>query len=134
MMLFALPVLAGILQYFQGRQMMPPSAKATGGKPAGDKGQQMQSMLSKQMLYMMPVFTVIISMKLPAALPLYWIITTLFAIGQQWWAARQIQSSKFKIQNERAEEKEEKYHEPEKHEQMDKQIKHGVEVTVRRKK
>jgi len=131
-----LPILTGILQYFQGRQMMPPSAKATGGKPADDKSGQMQSMLSKQMMYLMPVFTVIIAMRLPAALPLYWIITTLFAIGQQWYAARQIQNSKvpsgMQIQN--VEEKEEKYRKPEKHEEVSKQVRHGVEVTVRRKK
>jgi len=128
---WVLPIIAGILQYFQGRQMMP----ATGSKKSDgkDKSQAMQSMLSKQMLYIMPVFTIFIAMRLPAALPLYWIITTLFAIGQQWYASRQVQSSKLKIEN--VEEKETIDYKPkEKHEEVDKRTKHGVEVTVRRKK
>jgi membrane protein insertase Oxa1/YidC/SpoIIIJ len=41
--------------------------------------------IASQMTYMFPVLTVLISFSLPAALPLYWTVTTLFAIGQQWW-------------------------------------------------
>lgn len=131
--LYILPVLAGIFQYIQGRQMTPPSAKATGGKATG---QEMSSMITKQMLYLMPVFTVIISMRLPAALPLYWIITTLFAIGQQWYATRQIQNAKGKKENEKEEidKSDREYQKPQKHEEVSKNTKHGVEVTVRRKK
>ena len=81
---FILPVIAGILQYFQSRQLMPVT-------PPKKEGQSpdMQSMVSKQMMYLMPVFTVLIAGRLPAALPLYWIVTTLFAIGQQWYVFRQ---------------------------------------------
>lgn len=97
-------------------------------------------MLSKQMMYLMPVFTVIIAMRLPAALPLYWMITTLFAIGQQWYASRQVQSSKvpatagMQIQNIEDKKEETEYKPKEKIEEINKKIKHGVEVTVRRKK
>jgi membrane protein insertase Oxa1/YidC/SpoIIIJ len=36
------------------------------------------------MLYIMPVFTVFIGVSLPAGLTLYWVVTTLMAIFQQW--------------------------------------------------
>jgi len=108
---FILPVIAGILQYFQSRQLMPPADP--------NKKQDMQVMISKQMMYLMPVFTVIIAGRLPAALPLYWAVTTLFAVVQQWWVFRE--NPKPKIQMPKAEKSE-------------KITKHGVEVTVRKKK
>jgi YidC/Oxa1 family membrane protein insertase len=122
---WVLPIITGALQFIQGRQMMP--AKTQPGK-----GQDMQTALSRQMLYLMPIFTVIIAMRLPAALPLYWGITTLFGIGQQWWAARgseklEIRDEKLEIGKEIGKQKTEK-------DEIDKTVKHGVEVTVRRKK
>jgi len=123
-----LPVLAGVLQYIQGRQMQPVTTKGD------DKSGQMQSMLTKQMLYLMPVFTVIIAMRLPAALPLYWIITTLFGIGQQWYAARSLKSIS-PIAESISQDKEDKIVVNDKpYAISDKRIKHGVEITVRRKK
>lgn len=77
-----LPIIAGVLQYIQGKQVMPEAPKTP------EKGQEMQAMISKQMLYMMPIFTVFIAGRLPAALPLYWIVTNIFSIGQQWWVFR----------------------------------------------
>ena len=74
-----LAIIAGILQFFQTKQMMPKDDK----KKKSDKENPMQSMLSKQMMFMMPILTIIISLKLPAALPLYWAITTIFMIIQQ---------------------------------------------------
>jgi YidC/Oxa1 family membrane protein insertase len=121
-----LPIMAGILQFIQGRQVQP--------KPQPGKGQDMQMAMSRQMLYLMPVFTVIIAMRLPAALPLYWIITTLFGIGQQWWAMRSLQTAKSEILNPKSETNGEKEEIRKNKEEIDKQVKHGVEVTVRRKK
>ncbi len=120
-----LPIITGALQFIQGWQIQP---KKTPGQ-----GKDMQQAMSRQMLYLMPVFTVIIAMRLPAALPLYWGITTLFGIGQQWYANKQINASR---DGEKEDEKETKkeYQAPEKHETLDKRVKHGVEVTVRRKK
>ncbi len=119
-----LPVIAGVLQYFQSRQIMPPSKKGE---------HDTQAMISKQMMYLMPLFTVIIAGQLPAALPLYWIITTLFGIVQQWWAIRE--NPKFEIRNPKIEEEETVINKlTEKKEDIEQKIKHGVEVTVRKKK
>lgn len=77
-----LAILTGIFQFIQTKQM-------TASQPQGTKkqGQQnaVQDALNKQLLYMMPIFTVLIATKLPAALALYWIVTTVFLIIQQWY-------------------------------------------------
>ena len=116
---FILPVIAGILQFIQGWQMTPKA------KP-GEK-QEMSAMVSKQMLYLMPVFTVFIAGRLPAALPLYWIITTAFSVVQQWWVLKESPNDKIqkpKLMKENTiNSKNEK-----------KMVKRGVEITVRRKK
>lgn len=74
--IFAL--LAGITQFWQSRMMMPsqPSTDAT------------MKAMSVQTTYVLPAISFIIALKLPAGLPLYWIITTLFAIGQQYYINR----------------------------------------------
>ncbi|HAG27611.1 TPA: hypothetical protein DCG61_02425, partial [Patescibacteria group bacterium] len=33
----------------------------------------------------LPIISVVIAWNLPAGLPLYWIVTTLFAVGQQYY-------------------------------------------------
>ncbi|HLB32362.1 MAG TPA: YidC/Oxa1 family membrane protein insertase [Patescibacteria group bacterium] len=83
-----LPILAGIAQFYnswQMKQLHPAAAaKAKDGKPQED----FSRMLSMQMLYIMPVFTVIIGLRLPGVLALYWLITTLFSILQTWLVMR----------------------------------------------
>jgi len=66
-----LALLAGGFQFLQSWMMMP-------------KGKSKEANLSKQMTFMMPVLTVMFSLSLPAGLPLYWIVSTLFSIGQQY--------------------------------------------------
>lgn len=73
-----LALLAGTLQFFQSKMIAPKSFS----KKTDDFSQIMQ----KQMLYLFPVMTVIILWKLPAAIGLYWITSSLFSIGQQYLA------------------------------------------------
>ena len=81
---------------------------------------EMAQMISKQMLFLMPIFTIFIAGRFPAALPIYWIITTLFAIGQQWWVSREPEVKSLKSNVKSLE---------------GKTIgKRGVEITVRKKK
>ncbi|TSC53329.1 MAG: preprotein translocase subunit YidC, partial [Parcubacteria group bacterium LiPW_39] len=75
-------ILAGVFTYVQAK-MMAPLQPAASSQP-GDFG----SMFGKQMLYFMPLFTVFIAWKLPAGLVLYWIVITLFGIGQQYLVMR----------------------------------------------
>lgn len=84
---YILPVLAGLAQFVQSRQMQGMQPLPI---PSGDKKGQpdFSTMLTKQMLYVFPLMTVIIGVRLPAALVLYWLVMTLFMVGQQWWASK----------------------------------------------
>jgi len=74
-------ILAGLIQYFQTKMLVPQNSQnKSGQKKEVDFSQVMQ----KQMLYFLPVFTVIILISLPSALGLYWIISGLFSIVQQY--------------------------------------------------
>lgn len=75
---YILAVLAGISQFVQSK-MLAPKTKAQ---------DRTASLLSAQFTYFMPILTIIISIKLPAGLALYWVVTTLFAIGQQYYIMR----------------------------------------------
>lgn len=82
---YLLPYLAGIAQFVQSWQMTKLQSQPDKKKEETSQQDAFQKAMSSQMLYMMPFFTVLISWSLPAALPLYWVVTTLFAIFQQWW-------------------------------------------------
>ena len=75
-----LAVLAGVTQYFQTKMMTPKTQKTKQKEGVA----QFSGMMQKQMLYFFPIFTVFILWKLPAALGLYWIVTALFSIFQQY--------------------------------------------------
>lgn len=72
-------IIAGITQYFQSRMMVP---------PAGASADPTARALTMQTMYILPVMTILISLRLPAGLPLYWIVNTIFAIGQQYYIMR----------------------------------------------
>ncbi len=73
-----LAVIAGVAQYFQSRMMLP----KTPGTDAASK------MMSYQTLYFLPLITIFFGIKFPAGLMLYWIVTTLFGISQQYYIIR----------------------------------------------
>jgi len=72
-----LAIIAGATQFFQMKMVMPK-------KNLDDTQKAMSSMI-----YIFPVLTVFIGLSFPAALPLYWIVTTLIAALQQWLVMRQ---------------------------------------------
>ncbi len=82
-----LAIIAGFLQFVQAKMMLP--KKQTGNLKI--KGVDFSSMMGQQMTYFMPIITIFIAMRLPAGLPLYWIVITLFGIIQQYFT--QIQQS-----------------------------------------
>jgi len=69
-------VLAGLSQFFQTKMFMPKEQK---------EADRFSKIIQKQMLYFFPIFTVFVLYKLPAAIGLYWIVTTLFSIIQQYF-------------------------------------------------
>ena len=72
-----LAILAGLLQFVQTKMMSQPIIK----NPQKD---DFMSLFNQQMIYMMPFMTILIGLKLPAGLSLYWTTITLFAIIQQY--------------------------------------------------
>ena len=78
----AMAILAGIFTFWQSKMMI--SKNSLKGNP-GD----FSAMMNKQMLFLMPLITVFIAWKLPAGLALYWVVMTLFGIGQQYLVLRQ---------------------------------------------
>lgn len=72
-------VLAGVSQFWQTKTLSPKTDLS------GKGGQDFSQIIQKQTLYLFPVLTVIILIKMPAAIGLYWIATTLFSVGQQYF-------------------------------------------------
>jgi YidC/Oxa1 family membrane protein insertase len=86
-----LAILAGLTQYFQTKMVLPkngPTAEKKGNGP--DFSQVMQ----KQMVYFLPVFTVIILVSLPSALGLYWTVSGLFSVVQQYFVLKEDKKNK----------------------------------------
>lgn len=81
-----LAVLAGASQFLQAKTMMRKRPPKAAGE--GSKDEDMMAMMNKQMLYVMPVLTVIIGLKLPGGLSLYWFLSTILTALQQYWVAK----------------------------------------------
>jgi len=85
-----LALLAGAAQFVQARQMStlrPP--KEVAGKPES-KDEDMAAIMNRQMTVMMPLMTVVISWQLPAGLTLYWLVSTLLQIVQQYFSFKSV--------------------------------------------
>jgi len=79
-----LVVLAAGFQYYQTKMLMgkqPQPEKDTAKK---DQKEDIAQMMGKQMLYMGPLLTLFIGIKFPAGLALYWLVSTVFAVAQQY--------------------------------------------------
>lgn len=75
-----LAILAGAAQFWQSKMLMskkPP-------KVEGSKDESMASTMSKQMTYIFPFMIIYLSTTLPAGLALYWVVSTVFTIAQQY--------------------------------------------------
>jgi YidC/Oxa1 family membrane protein insertase len=80
----ALAAIAGALQFWQSKMMMakkPP-------KVEGAKDEDTTALVTKNMMYMMPVMTLIFGYQFPAGLALYWVVSTGFQILQQYYYFR----------------------------------------------
>lgn len=79
-----IPVITAVLQYYQVKVTMPASTAVPkkNTKEAKEKKQDMQSMMSSQMLYIFPLMIGYFAYALPIGLSLYWNIFSLFTIFQ----------------------------------------------------
>ena len=89
---FLLALMAGILQFFQTKMLMGNKDKdkdkkveeENKEKSAEEKTQDFAQSMTKQMMYILPIMTFVFAMSFPSGLALYWVVTTLFAIIQQF--------------------------------------------------
>ena len=83
---FPLALITAGLQYWQGKMMMQRVEKNKPTKTKDTKKEpEIGEIMQKQMLYMGPILTLVIGLSFPAGLLLYWFVTTLFMVGQQYW-------------------------------------------------
>lgn len=83
-----LAILTGAVQFWQAKMMI---TKKQPNVP-GAQDEKMLSMMNKQMVYFMPIFTVFIGAQLPGGLVLYWFTTTLLMVIQQHFIFKQDKS------------------------------------------
>lgn len=96
---YVLPIIAGVSQLFLSL-MISPGAEVRDIVPNKAKSKQVQkenkaeedtagmaASMQQQMLYIMPVMTVFIASRFPSGLAVYWVMTTLFSISQQYFVS-----------------------------------------------
>jgi len=82
--LWILPIIAGATQFVLSMMTLPkidPKAK-----------QDPAMAMNRQMAYLFPIMTIFIGRSLQSGLIIYWIITTIFSIGQQWYVNKNIKN------------------------------------------
>lgn len=96
---YILPVLAMVTQFFlslmiapgaEKRDIVPNDSSSKKIQKANEKEEDMAGMaqsMQQQMMFIMPVMTGFIALSFPSGLALYWVTTTIFSIGQQWYVS-----------------------------------------------
>jgi len=93
--LLLVPVVTGLLQYWQTKMMTPksavlaPASASTGQVPEKKKEEDMGTMMQKQMSIMMPLMIGFFAYTFPLGLSLYWNTFTIFGIIQQYQINKQ---------------------------------------------
>ena len=92
------PLLAGAAQFIMALMLLPATSTAAektlaastktkkDDKQAEDMTEMAQSM-QQQMLFIMPIMTVFIALRFPSGVGIYWIVTTIFSIAQQYFVS-----------------------------------------------
>lgn len=84
---YVLPVLAGILQFVMSLTILPAVENEPEKRPGTIEEKKdvadMATSMQQQMVFMMPIMTVIFSIQFPSGLALYWVVTTAFSLVQQ---------------------------------------------------
>lgn len=80
-----LALAAGLASFFQAKTLQ---AKKAPVSTAGSKDENVAATVNKQMMYILPVMTVVFAYQFPAGVALYWLVSTLFSLGQQLYFLR----------------------------------------------
>jgi YidC/Oxa1 family membrane protein insertase len=127
---YVLPIIAAVLQFFQMKMAMPPKDETS--------SPEMQQFMAVQrnMLYIFPFMTLYISAQFPAGVALYWVVSTVFGIAQQYYVNKQklqIKGVEHLHLGEGAETKKPSVKKKNLVQQTSQDKKTGTKVTVRRK-
>ena len=93
---YVLAVAAGVIQFLQTKQILKPPAATITPPPKevqdspGARDESMSTIMNKQMIYMMPIITIVIVIRLPGGLTLYWLVMSLLTVLQQWWVMKRM--------------------------------------------
>ena len=88
---YILPALAGISQLIfslmmtAGTEQHVLAPKKKDEKQKEEDSLEMAQSMQQQMLYMMPIMTVVISLNFQSGLILYWVVSTIYSIVQQYY-------------------------------------------------
>lgn len=88
---YIMPILAGVSQLIFSLMMQSgvvsevKNPKKKDEKKKEENSLEMASSMQQQMVYMMPLMTVIISLNFQSGLVLYWVISTVFSLIQQYF-------------------------------------------------
>lgn len=111
--------LSAAVQFFQSKQLMPQAADARSlkkilseaGKGKQADQQEVSAAIGRSMLFLIPGFVFIFGLNFPAALPLYWLVSSAVALVQQSKILKEDVVEAEAVSNEqRAENKEPKPH------------------------
>lgn len=84
---YILPLFAGLIQLALS-QMLSPAVEHHHKEKSKKRTEEVADMaetMQQQMLLIMPIMTVLIALRFPSGLALYWVITTLFSLVQQYY-------------------------------------------------
>jgi YidC/Oxa1 family membrane protein insertase len=81
-----LVILAALSQYIQTKMLMGGQAAV---KIQKSDNPDFSQIMSKQMLFLGPILTLFIGIKFPAGLALYWLVSTVFMIVQQYYLSKE---------------------------------------------
>lgn len=100
--LYILPLIAGLIQLVLSFMLKPAiEHHQEKTKKQTEDVQDMAETMQQQMLFIMPVMTVVIALRFPSGLALYWVATTLFSVIQQYylsgWGGFSIYLKKLKL-------------------------------------
>lgn len=89
-----LALLAGAVQFWQAKMMTAKQPPKGLRKKKGARDENLMATMNKQMVYFMPIMTVVIGASLPGGLALYWLVNNLLTVGQQYIAFRNMDKEK----------------------------------------
>lgn len=84
-----LAVVTAGLQYYQIKMMQKKNEKKDEAKPQSDsKTPDIANVMQKQMLIIIPMMVLFTGISFPSGMILYWFVSTLFSIVQQWFVMK----------------------------------------------